>query len=162
MSKKRRVRQSRGGPGPGHGPATAGPARPRTVRLRNPDGTGHRTLSVPEALGEAAALHHRGRIAEAEKIYRSILSVDRANFDALHLLGVARHQQGDPRQAAKLIKAAIRRFDGHAEAHNNLGGALNELGRHDEAVACYQRALKISPDYAEAHNHLGVALTALS
>ena len=61
--------------------------------MPRPDGT---TLKVqaPAApqlqlkLKEAVAFHQRGKLADAERIYREILQRQPKHFDALHLLGV--------------------------------------------------------------------------
>ena len=44
-------------------------------------------------------------LAEAEKVYVTILNERPNHFDALHLLGVLRHQQGNSAEAVRLIKA---------------------------------------------------------
>ena len=57
------------------------------------------TPQTAHSIQQALALHQNGRFAEAESIYDSVLAVDPANFDALHLRGVLKHQQGGRRKA---------------------------------------------------------------
>ena len=110
--------------------------------------------------------HHRaGRLQEAAATYRTVLTLDSRNPDALHLLGVIAHQLGNPRQAVEYIsraidscKQAVPRIPSNPVAYNNLGEAYRALGRVREAMACYEQALILRPDYAEAHYHLGLAL----
>lgn len=113
----------------------------------------------------AALEHHRaGRLDEAERLYRGVLSAEPRNVDALQMLGVIAHQRGRHADAIELMRRAI---DVQAEtapaapsphALNNLGEAYRAAGEPDQAIACYRRALEIKPDYAEAHYHLGQAL----
>jgi len=110
--------------------------------------------------------HHRaGRLQEAAATYRTVLTLDSRNPDALHLLGVIAHQLGNPRQAVEYISLAIDycnqavpRMPSNPIAYNNLGEAYRALGRIREAVACYEQALFLKPDYAEAQYHLGLVL----
>ncbi len=119
---------------------------------------GHGFASSDSKLKEAVSYHQAGRLAEAKRSYLEILSRERNNAVALHLLGVIRCQEGDAGQAIELIGNAIALKPDYAEAHNNLGNALRDQGRLKEAVVVYRRALALKPDFAEAHNNLGNAL----
>ena len=55
---------------------------------------------------QALLLHQSGKLAEAGVLYRQILSVEPAHFDALHLLGVISCQHGDYHEGARLIGEA--------------------------------------------------------
>jgi tetratricopeptide (TPR) repeat protein len=109
-------------------------------------------------LQSALQAHGRGDIQGAERLYRRMMAEQPENFDAVHLLGVARAQQGFLGEAERLILQALALNPGHAEAQSNLGNVLSELGRTDEAVIRFQQALKINPGYAEAAFNLGNAL----
>ncbi len=103
-----------------------------------------------------------GLLAEAARLYREALALDRDHFGALYHLGALRIQQRKPREAAALIRRALKQNPRSAAAHNGLGIALEALQRHDAAVASYDRALAIAPNYAEAHSNRGNALQALN
>jgi len=131
--------------------ATAGP------------GTGLRvgvTLGIDEALHMALQLHRASSMAEAESLYRHILSVAPENLDALHYLGLLCHQQHRKTEAAELIARIVAIDPQNADAHNNLGNVLEGLGKGLEAEACYRQAIALQPGHAPAHNNLGVVLTA--
>jgi protein O-GlcNAc transferase len=113
---------------------------------------------VQNLLGEAFQCHQTGRLAEAERIYREILSVDPQHADATHLLGVIAHQVGRSDIAVDLIGKAIEINGTVAAYHSNRGNALKDLGRLDEAIAAYDAAININPNYAEAHSNRGNAL----
>jgi predicted O-linked N-acetylglucosamine transferase (SPINDLY family) len=111
-----------------------------------------------ELLAQATALHQHGRLAEAERTYRRILTAAPDHFDAQHRLGILCHQQGRHAEAADFMRAALKTDPGHAEAHYNLGIVLMAMRRAEEAMASYERAIAIAPDYAEAWFNRGNAL----
>ena len=104
----------------------------------------------PNAMQEAAALHQRGQLAEAERIYAAIVACMPDHFDALHLLGVLRQEQRRPAEALSLIAAALRLNARSADAHANYGVVLDGLGRQADAVESFERALAIDPGHADA------------
>jgi Flp pilus assembly protein TadD len=78
-------------------------------------------LSIPAAMDLAMRRHGAGNLAEAEAIYRRVLSAEPDNPFALHLLGVAAHQGGDHEGARGLIEKAIAAKPDFLEAFSNLG-----------------------------------------
>jgi hypothetical protein len=52
-------------------------------------------------------LHGQGRLAEAEQVYRGVLSVAPDHADSLHMLGVIATQCGQPQAALSCIEGAI-------------------------------------------------------
>lgn len=104
---------------------------------------------------EALEHHQSGRLAEAERIYRHILSLDSRQPDALHLLGMIYFQMGRSDESVDLIKKAIEIKGNAASYHSNLGNVLQSQGKLSEAGACYQRALQLKPDSAEIYVNLG-------
>lgn len=114
----------------------------------------------PRQIAEALQHHQEGRLAEAERGYRKVLTADAGNVDALHFLGVIAYQRKEFERAAKLISEAISRNFSNAPAHNNLGNVFNAQGKLDQAIACYQNAIMLQPDYVEAHANLGAAFRA--
>ena len=117
-------------------------------------------VSIPEAFQIALQHHQSGRLAEAEVLYRQILTVDPRHADALHLLGVIAHQAGRNDLAVELIRQAVALSPNHPPSYSNLGLALSALGQFDDAIVAYRRALQLKPDYFEAYNNLGNTLRA--
>ena len=120
--------------------------------------TAKTTLTVDQALQEAATHHQAERWAEAEWFYRAILQARPDHADANHLLGLIAYRTGRLEFAAVLIRKAISASPGMAAFHSNLGTVLHEHGKPSEAVLSYRRALVIAPDYPEALGNLGNAL----
>ncbi len=118
-------------------------------------------VSILDGMLRTALKHHRqGRLAEAERIYRRILSIDSRHAGSLHLLGTLAHQVGRQDVAVQLIRAAIGIDPAQAAYHSNLGAILQAQGRLDEAAAACQQALDRDPSLAEAHMNLGTVLQA--
>lgn len=112
-------------------------------------------------LDQATAFHQAGKLAEAETIYRRVLSVAPDNIVAMQYLGVLSLQKGDALTAETMVRRAIASADDVPEFHSNLGLCLRAQGRLEEAVACYRRAISLRPDYAGAYSNLGLDLQAL-
>ena len=106
-------------------------------------------------------LHRMGRLAEAERVYREILSVMPNHAESLHRLGVIALQTGHHADALTLLDRAIAAAPREAGAHANRAAALLGLGRASDAVAAAQAALRHKRNSAEAHHVLGHALLEL-
>jgi tetratricopeptide (TPR) repeat protein len=106
-------------------------------------------------------LHRAGKLAEAEAVYRAILSVEPTHADAHYLLGVMAYQRGDHAGAAALIRQAIAVDECKAEYWYNFGVVLVALKDLVGAAAACQRALALKPDEPDSWNVLGVALAGL-
>ena len=118
------------------------------------------TITIPQAFETAVQHHQAGRLAEAEAIYRRILTIEPDYFNALHLLGVIAHQRGKHREAIGLIDRATKQDASAYPAFNNLGLAYQALNELDAAGNCYRRALALRPDYTDAQSNLAIVLHA--
>ena len=114
--------------------------------------------TVARLLGRAEAAHRDRHLAEAGPLYRQVLSLAPAQFDALHMLGVIQAQQLHYPQAIETLEQALRIAPNNAAAHCNLGNALRGLGRSEDALLSYDRALQIDPDNADTLCQRGHAL----
>ena len=117
--------------------------------------------SLDALMAQAQALHHGGRLAQAEPVYREVLRRSPRHVDALHSLGMLALQAGHAQAGADLVAQAIAVDPSHASAHGNLGYALHLLGRHEDALRHFDRALELQPDLLEALNNRGNTLSAL-
>ncbi len=106
----------------------------------------------------AVDCHRQGRLAEAERLYRSVLSQEPEQFEALHLLGLLKLQEGNPSEAHALISAALRCRPGATNAMCNLSAALLGLNRAAEALATCDQVLSITPADEEARYNRAAAL----
>ncbi|HSS14580.1 MAG TPA: tetratricopeptide repeat protein, partial [Rhizomicrobium sp.] len=113
-----------------------------------------------EVYGQAMALFQRGQLAEAEGLYRQLLSADPNAFAPRHMLGLVLAQQGRLAEARDAIETALAHAPRDSAALVNYGNVLTLLGRFGDAVASYHRALVIAPD-AQTWNNRGNALQSL-
>ncbi len=112
---------------------------------------------IQQILERALMYHQQGRAAEAEALYRQLLSRDAKHADAWHLMGLLSLQLGDAKNAVRRIGKAVRFAPDQAMYLNSLGEAHRAFGQFEEAVKQLQAALNLQPDYPEAHNNLGNA-----
>ena len=98
-----------------------------------------------ESLRQAFALHQRGDLTQAEKLYQEILRLHPQSFDACHLLGVLRAQQGRASEARTLIEQALALKPGDVAALASHGKLLMQLGDFAAAQKSYDQALAARP-----------------
>jgi tetratricopeptide (TPR) repeat protein len=114
--------------------------------------------AIQAQMQRGVALHQRGRLAEAERIYGEILQQMPSHFDALHLLGMIAYQARNYERAIQLISNAISINPKIASAYSNRGIALKELKRLEEALISYDKAIALKPDFGEAYYNRGIVL----
>ena len=113
------------------------------------------SAEIQAMLLDALRFHREGRLDDAERLYRAILSIDPGHADSLHLLGMIAFQIGHHENAVELIRKAIAINGSAASYHSNLGNVLQSQRKLAEAGACYQRALVLKPDLAQVWVNLG-------
>ncbi|MBN9508159.1 MAG: tetratricopeptide repeat protein, partial [Alphaproteobacteria bacterium] len=105
--------------------------------------------------------HHRaGRLAQAERCYRTALAVQPDQPDGLHLLGLLGATGGDAAAGARCLAAAAALRPAEGRYWGDLGACLYQLGRLAEAEAVLRRALALAPGLASALDALGLVLAA--
>src|SRR5215218_9191071 len=137
--KERRAAQKQGRGGAAFGPASS---------------------PAPAVLGAnlfASAVQHfrTGRMAEAERCCRDVLTVDPSHADALHLLGMIAHQTGHHDAALEFIGKAVALNPRNADCRFNLAQVFRALGRLDDAADQLTQVTVLKRDYAAAHLQLG-------
>ena len=115
-------------------------------------------MNIETKLKQSVAFHRTGNLEMAEAGYRSILEINPAHPDALHLMGMIASQKGDFTSAVRLIREAIQQFPVSDIFYNNLGNALARMHRIEEAIDAYREALRIKPESVEAINNLATNL----
>jgi protein O-GlcNAc transferase len=126
------------------------------LRLGTNDAVGRSTPK--QLLGDALAAQRRGSIADAKRLYASVLNIDPTNADAYGNLAIIAAQEGDLAGAERLIRQEIRLRPNYPASHNNLGLVLQQQGRLPDAIAAHRHAIKLNPNYAGAHLALGNVL----
>ena len=109
-------------------------------------------------LRHALKLHQAGRLQEAIKAYRRILTVDPGSVQARTYCGAALLDRQRTDEAAQILQTAVSMDPNNVDALCYLGNAQQETGRLEAAEKNYRQALAIRPNFARAHNNLGVLL----
>jgi tetratricopeptide (TPR) repeat protein len=123
--------------------------------------TSSRQNDVAPLFDQALALFRDGRLAEAKRIARRILTDQPKHAHALHLLGVAVSQQGNHTEGLRFIDAAMQIEGQSASIYNSRGNVLVALQRFGEALASYDKAIALKSDFAEPFCNRGGALQEL-
>ena len=120
-------------------------------------------MSKPaKLLGDAQALHERGQLSDAKKLYTKILRQEKSNTAALFQLATLEAQEGHFDSALELIDRAHKTAPTSADILALKGRILNALMRNDEALPCYERALQINPSHPAALLNLGCTFLLLN
>jgi tetratricopeptide (TPR) repeat protein len=109
-------------------------------------------------LRTANDLYNQGNVANAEILYRQLITRYPKQADAYYKLGTLLSGQGKMSEAIEQFSQAIKINPKHAKAHNDLGVAMASLGKLPEAIVEWRQAIKINGQYPDALNNLGVAL----
>ena len=109
-------------------------------------------------LAHAAELHKKGRVEEAERLYREVVRDNPDNVDALRMLGRIALAAGRNADAERLFRRAVKLAPDFAGAVTDLGRVLKEQNRFEESIECFTRLIELEPDNAQAHFQLAGAL----
>jgi tetratricopeptide (TPR) repeat protein len=127
--------------------------------------TAARAVRPETAHSLAHLLEEMGRGADAEAVYRDLVTrrpeySEHLECLGLYLKGIGRAAEAAPflDRAVAAARATVWRQPGDADAHRMLGRALSASNRASEAIAEYREAIRLKPDHAMAHFNLGYDL----
>ncbi|MDO8605318.1 MAG: tetratricopeptide repeat-containing glycosyltransferase family protein [Phaeospirillum sp.] len=115
-------------------------------------------MDLEQELSQGLECHRMGKLGDAVRHYRTVLTHDPRNVDALNLMSVLALTSGDGPTAATLATTAVEEQPDWFLSYINLGNALQSLGRVPEAIDCFQKAITLNPQSAEAYINLSGAL----
>src|SRR5215469_17592189 len=93
---------------------------------------GSRRNDVAVLFDQAVALFRGGRLAEAKRIARRILTDQPKHAQALHLLGAALSQQGNHTEGLRFTDAAMQLEAQSATIYNSRGNVLLALQQFED------------------------------
>jgi tetratricopeptide (TPR) repeat protein len=117
-----------------------------------------RAMTTDQLLQTAAEHHDAGRLADAEPLYREVLTREPDQVDALHYLGLLCFQIGRTAEALELLDKAVALELDIPELHATRGRVLAMLGRIEDAIDAWQKALALNPEDAAGHSAIGSLL----
>ena len=93
----------------------------------------------------ALTLHHAGKLADAEGLYKTLLDYFPHQVEILTALGILLLQLGRSEAGFLHIKKSLSLNPNQPAALYNMAVELQRLARLDEALSCYDHALKLDP-----------------
>ncbi len=100
-------------------------------------------------------LHQQRNYAEAEGIYRAVISQAPSSANAWCYLGIALHDQRRFELAIQAYRRALALQPQFPIALNNLGNTLRYVHEYEQADQCFQHAIALKPDYLNAYKNRG-------
>jgi predicted O-linked N-acetylglucosamine transferase (SPINDLY family) len=102
--------------------------------------------------------HRAGRLAEAEQLYRQVLSKDTTHADAAFLLGVIALGSGRIHEGVDAFRLATRLAPSNGVYEANLGEAYRRQRRFADGAQSLAKAMFLRPDLAEPVFNMGLIL----
>ena len=98
-------------------------------------------------LEQAIKYQKQNNLDDAETIYKTLISQNKQDFNAIYLLGTIEAQKKNFEKAIVLIKESLSIYNKNFVAHNNLGLAYYNLEKFKSALLCFQEAIYLNPNY---------------
>ncbi len=112
-------------------------------------------------LRQGLSLQKAGRLLEAERLYRAVVTQAPQHPMALHLAGTVVGQLGRWGEAIALLQRCLELSPADPMAWSNLATALLDAGKFTGALDAAAKALALSPNYASAWFSWGAAASGL-
>jgi len=133
-------------------------------------------LSVEQSLMKAKSHSKKGDLAEAQKLYETILQNFSNNIRAQQGLAslkkynatqslpqeevdqlVNLYNRGHITSVIKQCEVLVKQYAGEAVVWNILGASSHKMGIFDRAIEAYKRVILLNPENADTFNNIGVA-----
>ena len=133
-------------------------------------------LSVEQSLMKAKSYSKKGDLAEAQKLYETILQNFSNNIRAQQGLAslkkynatqslpqeevdqlVNLYNRGHITSVIKQCEVLVKQYAGEAVVWNILGASSHKMGIFDRAIEAYKRVILLNPENADTFNNIGVA-----
>ena len=118
--------------------------------------------SKEQIISQAISLHTKGKIIEAEKLYKEFINNGFKDYRVSTNYAIILTNRGAYKDAEKIIRQAIELKPNLVEGHFNLGNILSNLGRYKEAAISTRKAIELKPNLVAAHSNLGSILSKLN
>ncbi len=99
-------------------------------------------------------MHQSGRLADAEALYRRVLTQQPNHVPAQHFLGLLLHQTGHS-EGLTLVARSVKGAPNTPDFLNNYGTVLRDVGNLDAAAEAFRKAIAQRPDHLGARDNLG-------
>ncbi|HVX85633.1 MAG TPA: tetratricopeptide repeat protein [Phycisphaerae bacterium] len=119
-------------------------------------------MTVDQALQLALETQQSGEHAQAEEIFRQILSAYPEQRDALHMLGALLFAHGRAAEGEDLVRRALALAPNEPLFQLTLATILSGTNRAAEALPILERLARDNPNVTDVQLNFGVALSALA
>ena len=120
-----------------------------------PRENGTAPCEVQELIEEGECLFEKGKVEDARRIFKKIVSMDPKLVEPLNNLGVIAFQQGEIDKAVFYFNSALEIEADYFEAIENLGKCMVAKEDYPEAIRWFERTLESKPDNIDVLNSLG-------
>ncbi|MFH0909545.1 MAG: PEGA domain-containing protein [bacterium] len=124
------------------------------------NGTNPSLASSVQLVADGKLLLRQNKLAEAEKMFQSVLGQSPNMLDARIGLAACRYNAGDLDQAQRLVGDVLAVEAKNAQALGLMGIIAWREGRYRDAVEILSEAVRADPTDAQLHSYLGVAFQA--
>lgn len=107
---------------------------------------------MKSTIEEGLNYHKNNKFDEAEKIYKSILKLDKKNFNANQLLGTLFLQQNKLDDAENFLITSYKLKSSNPNVLNNLGLLFKLKKNYERAIFFYEKNIEINDDYQSKIN----------
>src|SRR5215469_11640654 len=114
--------------------------------------------NLDDLFEQAQSAEEAGDIAEAARLYRTLMKSDPTDASAPFNLGNMLRADGRNVEAEAALRTATRVDPKFSDAWYNLSDLLDEQGRTEAAIECLRTTLRVAPDYADAMFNLALLL----
>ena len=114
--------------------------------------------NLDDLFEQAQSAEEVGDIAEAARLYRTLMKSDPTDASAPFNLGNMLRADGRNVEAEAALRTATRVDPKFSDAWYNLSDLLDEQGRTEAAIECLRTTLRVAPDYADAMFNLALLL----
>ncbi len=115
-----------------------------------------------EVFDRAAQLHQAGRLEEAERLYRSLLTGKARPVPVLVNLAALLAGRGDASEGRRCLEEAAKLAPALHPVHGNLAELALALGDAEAAELHWSRAIALAPDHVSYRSRRGEALCRLA
>ena len=104
---------------------------------------------------QANALFGKGKIGEAEEIYRRIVLSGEASHNVYLKLAIISGKRGDVDEMIEFLNLGLSIESNCPESHFLLGTALKVKDKINHAIDSFEKAIELNPKYPQAYFNLG-------
>src|ERR1700744_1477542 len=114
--------------------------------------------SYTQLLAQAQQLLSRGKLADAELLFKQVLTLRSRTTDPMIGLGLIYNATARHRDAADILQTAAQIQPSSIGVWVNLGAACHQLDRFNEAIRAFRRGLAYQPENPTILYNLGSSL----